>query len=55
VICLTESKEREKGMVSVANKSKIQKAPNKIPIQQKVNFLNFGLNFTIELMMLSIT
>lgn len=54
VISLMVSEVMENGRLSVA-KSKNPIIPNKTPAQQKVSFLYFGLNFTIELTSLSIT
>ena len=54
VISLIVSEVMENGKVSVA-RSNIPIAPNRMPAQQNVNFLCFGLNFTIELTSLSIS
>lgn len=53
VISLASSEETENGKLFVETSRKKAKTQNRMPIQQKVNFRCFGLNFTIELMILS--
>lgn len=49
------SEDSENGKLFFDTKSKKAKVQNRIPIQQKINFRCFGLNLTIELMILSMT
>jgi hypothetical protein len=49
------SEDSENGKLLFDNKSKKAKVQNRRPIQQKINFRCFGLNLTIEFMILSMT